>query len=537
MPRNLLSINHNNLFAQIDSNIFGNRKLIIREIQSGFLETVKTKARNEAIGLLKNTWNLPERAKNKTYVEEVAKQIVKSFLADLVETGELTNLAQNEPETNQITCESRLRDTVEISSAALMFSSMEACMRKDLWEKDKDGIAFLQHRAKNNPHNYIEHYISSPGDISLLPWDEARQIIEQFGFTTAKLHLIFAAHAMNQDKPWENKFSIKASDIIKEFGWDRNHQKSKSKKLQEIASTAFALDCLLVKAIWVEGKNSQGKIIASAPVGRMWNIFIKPIGQLDLEGKMENPEEVYITVLPGLWTQDFLNRAGARSRQALYQFGYLAKEVLKIDPYHNELALRLAIYLTLHSRVRLDGNYKVRELLEMAFPVPEISSARTDYRKAYNLKQCWDSSLELLERLNWEIEFDEQSYPEYLRPESNQKQPKGYFDKLLDAKICIYPPDPIPELLSANIQSRTSRSQRSRSEDGIQSPPQKKLKPSSCIELTGELIRNARTAKGLSQEKLAGFLNVSQKLISLIERGERPINKKLEKKIRLLLEL
>jgi transcriptional regulator with XRE-family HTH domain len=41
----------------------------------------------------------------------------------------------------------------------------------------------------------------------------------------------------------------------------------------------------------------------------------------------------------------------------------------------------------------------------------------------------------------------------------------------------------------------------------------------------------------LSQEKLAGFLNVSQKLISLIERGERPINKKLEKKIRLLLEL
>lgn len=534
MSGNLLSINHNNLFAQIDSNIFGNRKLIIREIQAGFLETVRAKARNEAVKLIKERWNLPDRAKNRAYVEEIAKQIVKSFLANLVETGELTNLVRNEPEINQITCQSGLDDTVEIPSAALMFSSMEACMRKDLWEKDKNGIALLQHRAKNNPNNYIEHYISSPGDISLLPWDEARQIIEQFGFTTAKLHLIFAAHAMNQDKPWENKFSIKASDIIKEFGWDRNHQKSKSKKLQEIASTAFALDCLLVKAIWVEGKNSQGKIIASAPVGRMWNIYIKPIGQLDLKGRIEDPDDVYITVLPGLWTQDFLNRAGARSRQALYQFGYLAKEVLKIDPYHNELALRLAIYLTLHSRVRLDGNYKVRELLEMVLPLSEISNARTDRRQAYDLKQCWDSALRLLERLNWQIDFDEQTYPKQLRPESTQKQPKGYLDKLLDAKICIRPPDPIPELLAVNFKSRTTQVPRLH---GVQSQSQTKIKLSNSNELTGELIRNTRTAKGWSQEKLAGFLNVSQKLISLLERGERPINKKLEKKIRSLLEL
>jgi DNA-binding transcriptional regulator YiaG len=537
MPDNLLSINHNDRFAQIDSNIFGNRKLAIREIQTGFLETVKANAKNEAIKLIKETWNLPEQAKNKAYVKDVTAQIVKTFLANLTETGELENLARSQPAITQITCESRLDDTVQIPSAALMFSSIEACMRKDLWEKDKNGIARLQHIAKNNPKNYIEHYISTPGDISLLPWNEAQQIIDRFGFTTAKLHLIFAAHSINQDRPWEQEFSIKASDIIKELGWDKNHQKSKSEKLLEIAKTAFALDCLLVKTVWVEGKNSKGQIIASAPVGRMWNIYIKPIGQLDLEGKIEDPNDVYITVLPGLWTKDFLNRAGAMSRQALYQFGYLAKEVLKINPYQNELALRLAIYLTLHSRVRLNGNYKVRELLEMALPVPEISQARTDRRQAYELKQSWDNALRLLERLNWEIEFDEQSYPESLRPESTQKQPKGYLEKLLDARICIYPPAPIPELLSVNIQSRIIQSQRSRGLQGVQSQPQTKLKPAKSNELTGELIKDARTAKGLSQGKLAGFVNVSQNLISLIERGERPINKKLEKKIRTLLEL
>ncbi|MGL5805890.1 MAG: helix-turn-helix domain-containing protein, partial [Xenococcaceae cyanobacterium] len=203
MSGNLLSINHNNLFAQIDSNIFGNRKLAIREIQAGFLETVKANAKNEAIKLIKETWNLPEQAKNKAYVKEVTAQIVKTFLANLAETGELENLARSKPAITQITCESRLDDTVQIPSAALMFSSIEACMRKDLWEKDKNGIARLQHIAKNNPKNYIEHHISSPGDISLLPWNEAQQIIDRFGFTTAKLHLIFAAHSINQDRPWE----------------------------------------------------------------------------------------------------------------------------------------------------------------------------------------------------------------------------------------------------------------------------------------------------------------------------------------------
>jgi hypothetical protein len=34
----------------------------------------------------------------------------------------------------------------------------------------------------------------------------------------------------------------------------------------------------------------------------------------------------------------FLNKAGSKLKEALYQFGYIAQEVLKIDPYHDELA-------------------------------------------------------------------------------------------------------------------------------------------------------------------------------------------------------
>ncbi len=526
IEENSFSISHNNLKAEIDSNVFGHQELIRAEIQAGFFEEVKAIARGVALKLLKETWKLPAQAEERVCVEELTAQIVKSLIKYLESKGSLKSNEPNEQEAELTASEPRLRSVVPIPSSALMFSSMEAYLRKDLWEKDENGIAYLRHLAKGTPKNYIEHYITRPGDISLLPWNEAQQILDKFGFTTAKLHLIFAAHAMNQERPWESQFHLKVSEIIQEFGWDKNHKKSQGEKIREVASTAFALDCLLVKAVWVEGRNRKGQIIASAPVGRMWNIYILPIGQFNLEGKIDKPSEIYITVQPGLWTRDFLNRAGAKSRLALYQFGYLAQQVLKIDPYHNELALRLAIYLTLDSRVRLNGNYFVQELLEIAFPKPVIAQARSDYRKTYKLKQNWDSAIELLIQLGWLVKFDPETYPEWLRPDAEQELPKGYLDKLLDANLCIKPPEPIPELLAAKVKPKIKPSQ-----------SKKKLKPAGSNNLRGDQVRKARKAKGWSQAKLAGFLGVSQYLISLIERGERPINRKLEQKIRKLLEI
>ncbi|MBW4635765.1 MAG: hypothetical protein KME30_28965 [Iphinoe sp. HA4291-MV1] len=338
-------INLSNLVTKADPNLLLDKKQLIMALRSDFSEGIKQIAIKAAIKIIRDTWKQPEKAEDEAYVEEVATQIVESFTTELKNNTELESPADNVLSKAIPVAEPQLQPIAPVPSSAVMFSSMEAYTRKDLWQKDTEGIAYLQHRAKGNPKNYIEHYISSPGDITMLPWDEAQQIIDKFGFTTAKLHLIFAAHAMNQEKPWQSTFNLKASDIIQEFGWEKNHEKPKPEKLLEIASTAFALDCLLVKAVWVEGRNKKGEIIGSVPVGRMWNVQIKATGQFNLSGKIDNPDEVYITIQPGLWTQDFLNRAGAKSREALYQFGYLAQQVLKIDPYHDELALRLAIYM------------------------------------------------------------------------------------------------------------------------------------------------------------------------------------------------
>ena len=236
-------------------------------------------------------------------------------------------------------------------------------------------------------------------------------------------------------------------------------------------------------------------------------------------------------------TKHFLNRAGAKSRDALYQFGYLAQQVLKIDPYHDELALRLAIYLTLDSRIRLDGNYKVQELLEIAFAKPIIDRARLDRRRAYDLKQHWDSAIKLLLKLGWQIAFDPETYPEELRPDSKDKNPKGYLDKLLDAKLIIKPPDPIPELIASKAKPKVERLQSKVQPKAEQLQPKVKPKTQQNISLTSSQVKEARIAKGWSQTKLASFLGVSQNLISLIERGERTVNSQLAAQIQTLLDI
>lgn len=407
-----------------------------------------------------------------------------------------------------------------VPTAALMASSLRAQIRPDLWYEAASSLAVFQHEAKGDSNNYIEHYISSPGDITLLPWNEAQQIIDKFGFTSAKLHIIFAAHTMKQETPWHSSFTLKASDIVKEMGWDKNHKKTQIEKLLEIANTAFALDCLLVKAVWIEGMNKKGQIIASAPVGRMWNVYIKPQGQLNFEGKIDNPHEIYITVQPGLWTQDFLNRAGAKSREALYQFGYLSQQVLRIDPYHNEFALRLAIHVTIESRFHASGEYRVLTLLKAILPSPQIDSARSDNRKAYKLKQSWDSALKLLMNLEWQIEFDPETYPDKLQPENKERNPKGYLECWLAAKITILQPEPIPLLISKKTQ-----------------PKQLKRASAKPLSIAGASVRKAREGKGWTQRKLAGWLGVSQSLIAQIERGQRTVSPEIETKLLALLDI
>jgi DNA-binding transcriptional regulator YiaG len=448
-------------------------------------------------------------------------------LRGLVEVEEFSDPPHTEPRLYQS------KPITPIATPPPMVSSLQAQLRPDQWQQDSLGIGYFQHQAKGNPNNIIKHYIANPGNITVLPWDEALQIIDKFGLTTAKLHLIFAAHTMRQDKPWSSQFTLKGSDLIEEMGWDKNHNSPAYEKRKNIAMVAFVLDCLLIEATWVEGRHKKGGILASVETSRMWNVQVQLTGQRNLEGKIEQPDEVYVTVQPGLWTRSFLNKAGCQAKDALYQFGYLAQEVLKIDPYHDELALRLAILLTMESRFRTSGTYEVKNLLEALLPQTVIDEARCNRDKAYKLANRWNHALAALMELSqaFQVEFDPKTYPEDLRPGSKARKPRGYFEQLLAAKITIHPPAPIPGLLTTKTKPEPTQPKLKSARRTTSSPTSQRAK------LTGDQIRNARNAKSWSQATLAGWLGVSQRYVSMIERGDRIPTPEQESNIRQLLNI
>ncbi|MEO0867893.1 MAG: helix-turn-helix transcriptional regulator [Cyanobacteria bacterium J06642_11] len=425
-----------------------------------------------------------------------------------------------------------LAQVFPIPTSIPIASSIKAQLRPELWQRNEDDLAVFQHQSKSNPANFIEHYITSPGDIALLPWEAAEQIIDKFGFDTVKLQLIFAARTMAENEPWKSSFTLKATDVVNLLGWDRNHNSSLSEKRNTVAAAAFALSCLMVKSVWIEGRGKR-KVDASMPVGRMWDILIDSHGQIDLATrKIEKPEEIYITVSPGGWTKHFLNRAGNRAKEALHQFGFLARDILKIDPYHNELALRLAIQLTLDARIRARNQnpygYTVVNLLEEVITRPDINNALTDKYKARDLRKRWDKALTLLTNLGWEIDYDPDTYPEWIRPNSSAPKPADWrrvkiIERLMRAQLDIKPPHPIPVLLAK-----------------LKNPkPQKVLAtaPIALNDLTGDVIKAGRKERGWSRKELAGFLGISADYVGKLERGDRQITEQLDANLRKLLKL
>jgi DNA-binding XRE family transcriptional regulator len=465
------------------------------------------------------------------YVHDITRNIIQGFhlpTCSLQEIEKLLGLRQR-PVASSHTSLS-LDPVILMPTAIPIASSIRAQLRPDLWQQNDAALAVFRYQSKTNPNNYIEHYITNLGDVALLPWEAAEQIINKFGFDTVKLQLIFAARAMEEQEPWNSTFTLKATDIIRYLGWDRNHSTSLPEKRNAVASTAHALSCLLVKSVWVEGRGKR-TVDASTPIGRMWDVLIDPHGQIDwVTGKIERPDEVYITVSPGLWTKHFLNRAGSKAKEALYQFGYLAKDILRIDPYHNEIALRLAIQLTLDARVRVRNqnpyDYRVLSLLEDVLPRTEIDKALLDKHKARDLKSRWNNALKLLMNLGWQIEFDPVTYPDWLQPSSMAAKPDDWrkikvIERLLQAKLTIKPPHPIPSLLAKITEPKVPRR--------LESAPRN--------ELIGAQLREGREKLGWSRKQLGGFLNVSADYIGKLERGDRMIPTELEPRLRRLLHL
>ncbi|MBD2019448.1 hypothetical protein H6F43_04515, partial [Leptolyngbya sp. FACHB-36] len=149
------------------------------------------------------------------HCQDVTKKIIAGFHlpnCSLKDLETLLGLKRRPP--SGVETRFDLDPVTVLPTAIPIASSIRAQLRPDLWQQDEDQPAVFHYRSKSNPANYIEHYITNPGDIALLPWEAAEQIINKFGFDTVKLQLIFAARTMEEDEPWARTFTLRATDII-----------------------------------------------------------------------------------------------------------------------------------------------------------------------------------------------------------------------------------------------------------------------------------------------------------------------------------
>ncbi len=195
--------------------------------------------------------------------------------------------------------------------------------------------------------------------------------------------------------------------------------------------------------------------------------------------------------------------------EALYNFAYLAKNILELDPYHEELALRIAL---LQSTMPYRSYITVEHWLEenLLGYKDRISKARSKSYVRRELKLYWDKTLLALEGIGFHIHFDEESYPQNLRP--NGKVPRGYFEPWLKAKIKITPQKISKPESAIEHQERFER--------------EAKKKLTSTKTYSGSELKKARTANKLTQDMIAKYLKCSKGTISKLEKkSEIPLKK------------
>lgn len=147
----------------------------------------------------------------------------------------------------------------------------------------------------------------------------------------------------------------------------------------------------------------------------------------------------------------------------------------------------------------------------------DLAEIRTGPRREQQIiVQQWEEAILTLRDQGWTIDFDPDTYPEEIRPgwaledvdeeahRGNRRRPKGYWDKLMAAKVLVsWPPD------MAALYDKGRK------------PPKKRLPPAPII--TGDQVKAAREKAGLTQGQLAKKLGRSRPWVSLIESGKRNI--------------
>jgi len=404
--------------------------------------------------------------------------------------------------------------------------------RKDLpWRNDSNGKLCY---TKNIENGKGAVYFRVTEDLenespATLAGAAALAVIDTFDIRAACMHLIYAAHATQLDKPWEQELIIDDRQIEEYLGIKKRTDKNRQQKLALIEEIAKQPCKIITYISW----STQGRVKGfTLEEGRLWHLLgTRYHYQQDLFGDKELVGLTFV-VRAGLWARYFLNEDRRKNKSAYCEYRILSKALLEDVMsiwQHREGAARLMVWLLFKTKEDRQYPLTVQTLMEIAYGVCRIQAAKQDSKLRKKLANLWADDLLALHDRGWCLQFDEKTYPQQLQPagfgRAKRPRPRGFFEQLLSARLWISPQKhQCTNMLTVEGDTQPEVSQVA---SQLETLPL----------LTGSQVKALRTARSWSQRKLSALTGLSQGLISLIENDERSITPENQEILRQVLML
>jgi DNA-binding transcriptional regulator YiaG/Pyruvate/2-oxoacid:ferredoxin oxidoreductase delta subunit len=350
----------------------------------------------------------------------------------------------------------------------------------------------------------------------------------------ACLHLVYAAHAMALEQPWEQEFIISDRQIEAYLGLEKRKDLSKLAKLTLIKELAQQPCKLQLDMNWFQ----QGRVRGfSLKQSRLWHLLeVQHHFQQDDLG-CKHLTGLTFRVKAGTWSKYFLNQRGARESTAFYQYSSLPKSLLwtvtSIWQQH-EGACRMLLWLLFKTKMGGEQRLTIPTLMRIAYGEDKVLQAATHREDRKRLLRSFESDLEVLNHYGLKPVFDPVTYPLDIQPfwaklvdlpddaeaalefwtndGSNDNRltdaaPRDKWNRLMQARLLCFD---LPE--GWETQSTKSAKKQLRK---LQRQTTARQSPA----LSGEQIIAARKSLRLSQRDLANHVGKSQSWVRDIESG------------------
>jgi DNA-binding transcriptional regulator YiaG len=430
------------------------------------------------------------------------------------------------------------------------------------WKTDTNGQLYYERLVKQG-RGSIKFWLNGTADARPssstsvgAPMSEL-DMMETMDIRAACLHLIYAAHVVALERPWEQEFIINDRQIEQYLALEKRRDLNKAAKLILIREWVQQACAFNLEVEWAQ----QGKI-------KRFSIAKSPLWQLlDIQHHLQEDDAgcrhlvgLTFRIKAGIWAKYFLNKQGCRDYSAFYQYGTLPKSlinaVMSIWQQH-EGAARMMLWLLFKSKVGAEQRITVPTLMRVAYGDEKINRCDANRKERKRLLRAFENDLEVLNHYGLSAVFDPVTYPLEIQPlwakltdlpddaddalefwmndgsnhiRLTDAAPRGKWNRLMNARILQFK-------LPSDWNQKPIGNEKGKSKSRYGSKrgaTHKSAKTVSSITLSSEQIVAARKHLGISQRVLAEKIGKSQSWIRDVENGRfqvKPADQTILRKI------